>query len=431
MNGALRVVVDEYELGRLLGRGGMGEVHIARDRGGRFVAIKKVRKTLSLDPVLCERLSLEAKLLSRIDHPNVVRVLDGGIANGQPFMVMSRAFGTPLDAVLGESAPMSRERITGITSQLLDGLIAIHAAGVVHADLKSSNILIDELDRVTIIDFGLARGAHDPLTDDEIFGGTPAYMSPELLAGNAPSVASDIYAIGVVLFELLAGSPPLPRSLPAVVLMSRRMHEIPEPPSKRAPERAITAALDTVVARCLAIDPRDRFATVRDLADALAVALAAWQPAAEDRPTREWMRPPTAQHIAPTLRRPAATTEDPESIIRKGLDAASELVGGRDVVSAIATLEDALARLAPREPMGIMVSSAWRIETVLAALYQSIGKHDRANRVARFAFQHAQDSKDPVAIARTTGLLAQLSSNQTRIARGSRQPIRGRRTTTR
>ena len=178
MKSARRGGVDEYELGRLLGRGGMGEVHIARDRAGRFVAIKKVRKTLSLDPVLCERLSLEARLLGRIDHPNVVRVLDGGVANGQPFMVMSRAFGTPLDAVLAECSPLSRERITGITSQLFAGLIAIHAAGVVHADLKSSNILIDELDRVTIIDFGLARIAHDPLSDDEIFGGTPAYMSP-------------------------------------------------------------------------------------------------------------------------------------------------------------------------------------------------------------------------------------------------------------
>jgi eukaryotic-like serine/threonine-protein kinase len=407
----------------------MGEVHIARDRAGRFVAIKQVRKTLSLDPVLCERLSLEARLLRRIDHPNVVRVLDGGVANGQPFMVMSRAFGTPLDAVLATSSPLSRERITGITSQMLDGLIAIHDAGVIHADLKSSNILIDELDRVTIIDFGLARVALDPLTDDEIFGGTPAYMAPELLAGNAPTAASDIYAAGVVLYELLAGSPPLPRSLPAVIMMSRRMHEPVELPSKRAPERAISEALDAVVARALAQNPADRFATARDLADALAVALAAWVPAADDRPTREWARPPTAQHIAPTLRRPAATTEDPEAIIQQGLASASELVGARDVTSAIATLEDALARLAPREPLTQIVPAAWRLETVLAALYQSLGKTDHANRVARFAFQHAQDSKDPAAIARTTGLLAQIANGQTRIARGSRQPIRDRSTT--
>ena len=141
------------------------------------------------------------------------------------------------------------------------------------------------------------------------------------------------------------------------------------------------------------------------------------------------MRVPTAQHVAPTLRRPAVTTDDPEAIIQKALTSASELVGARDVISAIATLEDALARLAPREPMATMVPAAWRVETVLAALYQSIGKHDRANRVARFAFQHAQDSKDPTAIARTTGLLAQLANGQNRIARGSRQPIRGRRTT--
>ncbi|MEO6771994.1 MAG: serine/threonine-protein kinase [Kofleriaceae bacterium] len=425
MNDARRGIVDNYEVGRLLGRGGMGEVHIARDRSGRFVAIKKVRKTLSLDPVLCERLTLEADLLRRIDHPNVVRVLDGGVANGQPFMVMSRAFGTPLDAVLAVASPMSRERITGITSQLFDGLIAIHAAGVIHADLKSSNILIDELDRVTIIDFGLARVAHDPLGDDEIFGGTPAYMAPELLAGGTPTAASDIYAAGVVLYELLAGSSPLPRSLPAVVMMSRRMHEPVELPSRRAPERAITAALDAVVARALATNAIDRFTTVRDLADALADALAAWIPAAEDRPTREWARPPSAQHVAPTLRRPIAT-DAPETIIQQGLASASELVAARDVTSAIATLEDALARLAPREPTLTMVPAAWRLETVLAALYQSLGKRDHANRIARFAFQHARDAKDPVAIARTTGLLSQLASGQTRIARGSRQAIRAR-----
>jgi serine/threonine-protein kinase len=406
----------------------MGEVHIARDRSGRFVAIKKVRKTLSLDPMLCERLAIEARLLRRIDHPNVVRVLDGGVADGQPFMVMSRAFGTPLDAVLAESPPMSRERITGITSQLFDGLIAIHDAGVIHADLKSSNILIDELDRVTIIDFGLARIAHDPLTEDEIFGGTPAYMAPELLAGNAPTAASDIYAAGVVLYELLAGSTPLPRLLPAVVMMSRRMHEPVELPSKRAPERAISAALDAAIIRALAIAPGERFESVRDLADAVAIALAAWVPAAEDRPTREWVRPSSAQHAAPTLRRPAAI-EDPEAIIQHGLASASELVGVRDVTSAIATLEDALARLAPREPAITAIPAAWRLETVLAALYQSVGKHDHANRLARFAFQHAQDSKDSTAIARTTGLLAQLANGQSRIARGSRQPIRTRRPT--
>ena len=110
----------------------MGEVHIAKDPAGRFVAIKKVRKTLSLDPALCERLTAEANILRRIDHPNVVRVLDGGInASGQPYVVMARAFGQQLDATIS-AGPVSRERIANITTQLLDGLAAIHAAGVVH-----------------------------------------------------------------------------------------------------------------------------------------------------------------------------------------------------------------------------------------------------------------------------------------------------------
>lgn len=410
----------------------MGEVHIARHRSGRLVAIKKVRKTLSLDPALCERLSLEASILRRIDHPNVVSVLDGGIDGaGQPFLVMSRAFGTPLDAVVANAGPLSRDRVTAIMSQLLDGLTAIHGAGVIHADLKSSNILIDELDRVTIIDFGLARVATAAPHDDEIFGGTPAYMAPELLGGGTPTIAADIYAAGVIVYEMLTGSAPLARNLSAMVMLHLRQHEPAELPSKRAPQRGITPAIDAVLARALARKPEERFEIVRDFADALAVALAAWTPTLEDAPTLFKVRISTPTNLAPTL---AALIEDPtvptsrsDLVITRALGAVTALVASRDITGAVRVLEDALVKLIPVDPAMQIVAEAWRIETVLAALYHSLGKKDHANRLARVAYQHAQRSGSQVAQARTSALILQLASEQTRIARGSRQvPLRKR-----
>ena len=424
-------MVDDYEVGGLLGRGGMGEVHIARHRSGRIVAIKHVRKTLSLDPLLCERLNEEARILARIDHPNVVGVLDGGTnSEGKPFLVMARAFGTPLDAALAQSGPFSRDRITGIVSQLFEGLIAIHAAGVIHADLKSSNVLIDELDRVTIIDFGLARIQATTAVDD-VFGGTPAYMAPEVLAGGNPSVEADIFAIGVIVYEMLTSSTPLPRDLPPMMLLARRQHETAQLPSLRSPERGITAALDRVLARALEREPTSRYTSVRDMADELAEALASWDPPFEEAPTLARIPIPTIANLAPTV--PLQPGSDmktalrpPEAIITRALNAASSQVASRAVGAAIEVLEHALQQLAPTDPNVEIVPDAWRVETVLAALYQSTGKIDRAKRMARVAYQHAQRSGSTFAQARASAVLQQVTTNQTRIARGSRAPNRRR-----
>ncbi|CAN5375298.1 hypothetical protein BH11MYX1_BH11MYX1_02410 [soil metagenome] len=413
----------------------MGEVHLARHSSGRIVAIKHVRKTLSLDPLLCERLAEEARILSRLDHPNVVNVLEGGTdREGRPYLVMERAFGTPLDVVIAESSPFTRERITGVMSQLLAGVISIHEAGVIHADLKSSNVLIDELDRVTIIDFGLACLAPCDELQHEIFGGTPAYMAPEVLSGGVPSIAADIFAAGIIAYELLTGATPLAGTLPAMVLLNLRLHEPVERPSVRAPERAITQALDDVLVCALDRDPEARFATVRDFADAFAVALADWEPAFDDIPTVHKVVTPSPANLAPTLVL-APTTESAtlvrpateEQIITRALDAASALVAERDVKAAVATLELALTRLAPVDPASPIVPDVWRIQTVIAALYQSLGMKDHANRLARLAIQHAHRTDSPIARARAIAVMTQITADQNRIARGSRQvPLRTR-----
>ena len=192
-------MLGQYQLGELLGQGGMGQVHAARHRSGRAVVIKRVRNTLSSDQLLAARLADEARLLRAVSHPNVVQVLDHGIDHdGRPFLVMDRVHGTPLYDVIASRGPLPLERLAAIASQLLAGLAAIHAAGIVHADLTSSNALVDELDIVTIIDFGLARAmSASPDTADQI-AGTAAYMAPEMVSGEYPTISGDVYAAATI-----------------------------------------------------------------------------------------------------------------------------------------------------------------------------------------------------------------------------------------
>jgi len=390
----------------------MGEVHVAQHKSGRIVAIKRVHETLSRDQTICDRLADEAYLLGRIDHPNVVTAVDSGIDDdGRPFLVMSRAYGTPLDVAIATGGAFSRNRITAISSQLLSGIIAIHDARVVHADLKSANVMVDEIDRVTIIDFGLARTAICGSAAASHFDGTPAYLAPEVMAGHGPSVAGDIFATGVIIYELLTGSTPLAADLRPEVLFALRLHEAVEPPSKRAPERAITKQLDDVLLCALDRNPRERFSTVRELADALAEALAAWEPPRVGSASID----PDVE--PPTLVRGSVA----ENIISATLRDASARIADRDVAGAVTALEDGLERLTSTDPR-VITPMRWRIETVLAALYQSAGKRDRAQRLARLAHQHARMTECPVAEARTQGLLDQLSYGRARTARGSSAP---------
>jgi tRNA A-37 threonylcarbamoyl transferase component Bud32 len=429
------VDMDDYDVGELLGRGGMGEIRIARHTSGRIVAIKKVRKTLSLDRTVCQRLTHEAQMLRLVDHPNVVSALDIGTdVDGQPYLVMSRAFGTPLDAVIAQVGAFSRNRISAIASQLFSGLIAIHEAAVVHGDLKASNILLDEIDRITIIDFGLARSAPCAPSNDAVCG-TPAYMAPELFGGSPPSVAADIFAVGVIMYELLTGSPPLAAHLPPLLMWSLRVHEPAELASLHAPDRSISTELDNVLVCALARDPDDRFATVRELADALAVALAAWEPIHPEVTGVYQLGGPTRANLAPTkaalLFSPGPGTlvqaRSRDRVITDALEGAAERMGGRDVGGAVKELEDALEQLlaATPEATPAEVGTEWRVETVLAALYHSIGKKEHGSRMARMAQQHALSTRCPVAKERTDALIARLGLGRTRIARGSRQaPLR-------
>lgn len=409
---------DRYEVGDLLGRGGMGQVHLARHRAGHLVAIKQVRKTLAIDPLVCDRLANEAGLLRRVRHPNVVRAVDSGHdAEGAPFLAMDRAHGAPLDTVIAKTGAFALERVAMVARQLLSGLAAIHAAGVVHADVKSNNIMIDDEDHIVIIDFGLAR-APSRMDLQGLIAGTPSYMAPEVITGEAPACAADIYGAGAVIFELLTGE--LPFMGPAAVVLTRQLHDTVPAPSARAPHREITPEIDAVVLRAMARDPNARFASITELATALdnALAIAPLAPSVdliELTATRDfWGGVTTKLPVTPAI-------AESDRIIDAALERVRTLLDHHDRRTAAEVLETTLAELQPHLDAEI-TPMAWRLETVLAALYENLGRSDAARRVARLAYQHAQRTTSDSAKLRARELLERLTSPpRGRLARGSKQ----------
>jgi serine/threonine-protein kinase len=417
----------QYQLGELLGQGGMGQVHAARHRSGRAVVIKRVRNTLSGNPQLAMRLADEARLLRAVSHPNVVRVLDHGTSHdGGPFLVMNRAHGTPLCDMIAARGPLPHGRLAAIASQLFAGLSAIHAAGIVHADLTSSNVLVDEVDFVTIIDFGLAcTVAESPDNADQI-AGTPAYMAPEMIAGAYPTIAGDVYAAATIVYEMLTATTPYCGHISTI--LACQLCEPVEPPSRRSPDRGISPAIDRVVLRALDRSPDARYPSATAFAAALDAALAG-RPEPAIAPGPDLGRNPTRRGLAPTRapapsaaragslephevgRHAVAGPQDPAgAIISKALTTAHRLIDGHRLAEAAQALEAARAALAAACEAGAPgCSAAWRLETVLAALYNTTGKQDRARRMALVAYRHAVSSGCPLAEARARELVDRLA----------------------
>ena len=207
-----------YELGSLLGSGGMGAVYAARQQSlGRSVAVKLLHPELASQPTLVERFRTEALAGRRLSHPNVTGVVDFGVSSeGTPFLVMEHVAGERLSGIVRREGSLPTRRACAMAIQILAALDAAHAAGVIHADVKSDNVLVDSApdgrDVAKLIDFGIARLMDQPAADDDpaerVLSGTPEYLAPEIIAGAPPTAASDLYAAGTVLYELLTGSTP-------------------------------------------------------------------------------------------------------------------------------------------------------------------------------------------------------------------------------
>src|SRR5271170_1056478 len=200
-----RLLAGRYRIIALLGRGGMGEVYRADDLTlGQPVALKFLPEEATKDETLLERFRNEVRLSRRVSHPNVCRVYDVGEVDGHTFFTMEYVDGEDLASLLRRIGRLPADKALEIARQLCAGLAAAHAKGVLHRDLKPANIMLDGRGQVVVTDFGLA-GLADDIRGNEIRSGTPAYMAPEQLAGKEVSPRSDIYALGLVLYEVFTG----------------------------------------------------------------------------------------------------------------------------------------------------------------------------------------------------------------------------------
>ena len=259
-------IQSRYRLSELLGRGGMAEVWLAHDEHlSRPVAIKFLAPELGEDPEFLVRFFAEAQAVARISHPNVVMVLDFGQYEDSPYLVMEALAGGALSEMVGE--PLPEQRALALVAGASRGAGAAHNAGVIHRDIKPGNILLDEQGEPKLADFGIAASRRsERLTATGAAIGSPHYISPEQATGGIPTPASDVYALGIVLYELLTGVRPFEGDNVTAVAIAQ-VEEQPVPPSRHAP--SISPALDALVLRCLDKDPDRRFADGNELAAAV------------------------------------------------------------------------------------------------------------------------------------------------------------------
>ena len=260
-------IAERYELGELLGRGGMSEVRAGRDlRLGRDVAIKLLTVVGSDGSRMRERFEAEARAVASLSHPNVVLVFDSGEHEGVPYLVMERLPGRTLADEMA-TGPLAPERAVRVATDVLAALDAAHAAGIVHRDIKPSNVLLTPDGAVKVSDFGIAKTASAvTLTDDGTLLGTPGYLAPERLTGAPATAQSDLYSVGVLLYEALSGYPPFEGESPAGLLRAIAESR-PVPLIERRPD--LHPRLAHAVERAMERDPAARFANAAEMAAAL------------------------------------------------------------------------------------------------------------------------------------------------------------------
>ena len=276
-----QVLAGRYEIGAVLGRGGMAEVRAGWDlRLGRAVAVKTLLPGLSEQPIIRQRFDGEARAAARLAHPNAVAVFDVGEEEGVPFLVMEQVVGPTLEEEM-RRGPLDAIRLRRLGEELLGALGAAHSAGLVHRDVKPANVLLAPDGSAKMADFGIAKAVIDedataPHVNHTTAGqvmGTMAYMAPERLAGAPATVQSDIYSVGVVLYEGLTGSRPF--AAPTPIAMVHAIDQAsPAPLQDCCP--GLDPALVATVERAMARNPDDRFASAAAMSAALVAGAGAY-----------------------------------------------------------------------------------------------------------------------------------------------------------
>jgi hypothetical protein len=254
-----------YRIEGLIGRGGMGMVYRAYDlRLKRTVALKLVEPTLARDERFRERFARETELVMSLEHPNVVPIYDAGDVDGRLYLAMRLVEGPDLGSLLRAEGALEPARTVAICAQIASALDAAHARGLVHRDVKPSNILLDGSEHVYLADFGLTRSLGNPIGEsgEERSIGTPAYLAPEQLEGLAVDGRADVYSLGCVLYECLTGERVFPRESR---LAEAWAHLEEEPPRASRTRRALPEPVDRVISRALAKEPAERYPTCGEL----------------------------------------------------------------------------------------------------------------------------------------------------------------------
>lgn len=395
--------LGRYRIEGVLGRGAMGVVYSAFDtRLGRQVAIKTVQRGFLADSSTAsdyaERFVREAQAAARLSHPNIVTIFDFGEQDGVSYIVMEFIKGRELAQVFASGERLTLARSVALMGELLDALGAAHAQGIVHRDVKPANVMLDAAGHVKLADFGVARlvdGNQDRTLPGTLVG-TPSYMSPEQILGQAVGSRTDLFAAGVVLYELLTGRRPFVGQ-GAFDTQKAILHDAPMAPSRL--QAALPPAFDAVVARALAKQPEQRYASAAAFRDAL---LAAQQTAAAPAvpavvtPPRRWLLAAGIGALAVAgvagwalLRTPARSPAVPALASSAAAPAASGARASQDAV----TPETAPAKAAAAAPA--VAASTSPTKPANAAVFPvaaPVAAPTAAPRAARAATTQASDA---------------------------------------
>jgi serine/threonine protein kinase len=301
-----RPLIDgRYVPGDLLGGGGMAQVYLARDEVlGRDVALKILREGYAHDEEFVERFKREAKSAAALNHPSIVQVYDQGhTEDGDHYIAMEYVPGGTLAQRIKREGPLDPREAAGVASRVADALAVAHGRGIIHRDIKPQNVLLTASGEPKVADFGIARAASaKTMTETSLILGTASYMSPEQVRGERVGPESDLYSLGVVLYEMLTGEPPYTADNPLATAM-KHLDEPPRHPREANP--AVPEELDALTAKLLAKDPGDRYASAAELAEDLRRVGDGLPPLAAGQQTTAQMPRDTGEaRTAPTVAAP-------------------------------------------------------------------------------------------------------------------------------